>query len=116
LVILALIATAAPASAASRRIAVGAFLNVTCDNLRVYGDWTANPDQTSITFSLTDLITDGSASQSLSVTPNQTGSSHDFDFNGSAVIHRFLATATITDGSNNVLLTGKARLRLFCSG
>jgi hypothetical protein len=104
------------ASAASRRVAVGAFLNTTCSTIRVYGDWTANPDQTYITISLTDLITDGSASQSIALSPTQTEAFNDFFFGGSTDIHRFLATATITDGSNNVLLSGKARLRLPCSG
>jgi hypothetical protein len=115
-VILALIATASPASAARRRIAVGAILNPSCSSIRAYGDWTADPDQATITFTITDLTTGVGASQSHALTIGRYDDYEDFSsFSNSPLDHRFLVTASIKDASDNVILSGKARLRLPCS-
>ena len=117
---LLMVAAGSAASAAGRHIAVNVSLVPDCFSaIRISADWAANPAQVAISFELTDLSTGGLV-QSLGQpigSASATSAQHDFATiaSFSPDIHRFLATVTIQDGSDNQIMRGQKRVRLNCT-
>ena len=91
--------------------------DVDCDVLTLVSHWTvAQPDQTTVVYTITDLTTGGSFTETNTVDIFAIGNSDDIVLLSPLLKgeHRFSLEAALLDSNSNVLLEDRYRTRLPC--